>query len=349
MKYIEAEEFLERIKKLPVIDVRSPSEFQQGHIPGAFNIALFNDVERKRVGTLYKNSGKESSVLLGLDIVGPKMSGFVKAAIKIAPKREILIHCWRGGMRSASMAWLFETAGFKVSVLKGGYKAYRRFIRLKLEENMSLIVLGGKTGSGKSDILNHLALLGEQVLDLEGIAHHKGSAFGAFGQGKQPTSEQFENNIYLELIKFDLSLPVWVEDESRAIGLVSIPEPLYKRIRESVVIFLDINRTVRVKRLVKEYALFDKELLNAAVSRIEKRLGGLNTKTAIEAININDFETAASILLSYYDKAYLKGLSGREQKNVYRLELLNDDPGTNAYKVMEYFKSLNLFCTKPIK
>ena len=215
MKYIEAREFLDKAVMFPVIDVRSPSEFLKGHIPGAFNIALFDDEERRKVGTLYKNSGKESSVLLGLDLVGPKMSGFVKAASRIALEREVLLHCWRGGMRSSGMAWLFETAGFKVSVLEGGYKAYRRFIRRKLEENIKLVVLGGKTGSGKSDILDHLAQSGEQVIDLEGIAHHKGSAFGAFGQESQPTTGHFENNLYHELNKFDLNLPVWVEDESR--------------------------------------------------------------------------------------------------------------------------------------
>ncbi len=339
MKYIEAGEFLDKAVKFPVIDVRSPSEFLQGHIPGAFNIALFDDEERKKVGTLYKNSGKESSVLLGLDIVGPKMSGFVKAASNIAVEKEVLLHCWRGGMRSSSMAWLFETAGFKVSVLDGGYKAYRRFIRQKLEENIKLVVLSGKTGSGKSDILAYIARAGEQVIDLEGIAHHKGSAFGAFGQESQPTTEQFENNLYLELSKFDLSRPVWVEDESRAIGLISIPDPFYKRIRQSFVVFLDIPKEIRVKRLVKEYALFNKELLEAAVLRITKRLGGSNTKIAIEAIKKNDFETAASILLSYYDKAYLKGLSIRDPGKVIKLELKEDNPKMNAEIVLKYFLS----------
>ena len=244
-------------------------------------------------------------------------------------------------MRSAGMAWLFELAGLEVFVLKGGYKAYRRYIREQIEEGFSLVVLGGKTGSGKSSILESISQSGKQVIDLEGIAHHKGSAFGALGQENQPTTEQFENNLYLELNKLDLSLPVWVEDESRAIGLISIPEPFFKKMRQSPVIFVDIAKELRVKRLVKEYALFDKELLEAAVHRITKRLGGLNTKIALESIKKNDFEITASILLSYYDKAYLNGLSVRDQEKVFKLELKTDDSQLNAEKVMEFY---SYFC-----
>ena len=333
---INPNEFLEKFDGIPVIDVRSPKEFLQGHIPDAINLPLFDDEERKKVGTLYKKSGKEASLLLSLDIVGPKMSYFVKTARKLSPDREILIHCWRGGMRSASMAWLFETADFKVSVLNGGYKAYRKYIRQKIGEEANLIVVGGKTGCGKSEILYYLTKAGEQVLDLENIAHHKGSAFGDLGQENQPTNEQFENNLFQAWQKLDLNLPVWIEDESRGIGTVSIPEPLYNKIRQSIVIFLDVEKEIRITRLVKEYALFDPALLEDAILRINKKLGGLNTKLAIEALFNKDFNTAASILLTYYDKAYLKGLSMREQKKVFKLELKEDNPALNTQLVVEY-------------
>ena len=340
IKYLEAKEFLKRGNKVPIIDVRSPKEFLQGHIPNAINLPLFDDEERKEVGTLYKKSGKEASLLLGLDIVGPKMSNFVKTARKLSPEREIIIHCWRGGMRSASMAWLFETADFKVFVLNEGYKAYRKYIRQKIGEEANLIVIGGKTGCGKSEILNYLAKAGEQVLDLENIAHHKGSAFGDLGQEKQPTNEQFENNLFQAWQKPDLNLPVWIEDESRGIGTVSIPEPLYNKIRQSIVIFLDVEKEIRITRLVKEYALFDPALLEAAILRINKKLGGLNTKLAIEALRNKDFNTVASILLTYYDKAYLKGLSMREQDKVFKLELHEDNPALNTQLVVEYARKI---------
>jgi len=340
IQHINPNEFLEKSDGIPVIDVRAPKEFLRGHIPDAINLPLFDDEERKEVGTLYKKSGKEASLLLSLDIVGPKLSYFVKTARKLSPDREILIHCWRGGMRSANMAWLFETADFKVFVLNGGYKAYRKYIRQKIGEEANLIVVGGKTGCGKSEVLNYLAKAGEQVLDLENIAHHKGSAFGDLGQEKQPTNEQFENNLFQAWQKLDLNLPVWIEDESRGIGTVSIPEPLYNKIRQSPVIFLDVEKEIRIIRLVKEYALFDPALLEAAILRINKKLGGLNTKQAIEALFNKDFNTAASILLTYYDKAYLKGLSMREQKKVFKLELHKDNSALNMQLVVEYARKI---------
>ncbi len=340
IQQINPNEFLEKSDGILVIDVRSPKEFLRGHIPDAINLPLFDDDERKNVGTLYKKSGKEASLLLSLDIVGPKMSYFVKTARKLSPDLEILIHCWRGGMRSASMAWLFETADFKVFVLNGGYKAYRKYIRQKIGEEANLIVVGGKTGCGKSEILNYLAKAGEQVLDLENIAHHKGSAFGDLGQEKQPTNEQFENNLFQTWQKLDLNLPVWIEDESRGIGTVSIPEPLHNKIRQSIVIFLDVEKEIRITRLVKEYALFDPALLEAAILRINKKLGGLNTKLAIEALFNKDFNTAASILLTYYDKAYLMGLSMREQEKVFKLELHKDNPALNTQLVVEYARKI---------
>jgi len=345
MRYIPASDFLERRKNTSVVDVRSPEEYNKGHITDALNIPLFNDDERKMVGTLYRKSGKDSSLLTGLDIVGPKLSGFVKTVLKASRHKEVLVHCWRGGMRSSSMAWLFELAGLEVFVLEGGYKAYKRFVRERLADDINLIVLGGKTGSGKSDILEYIYRSGKQVIDLEKIAAHKGSAFGALGQKDQPTTEQFENNLYEEVSKLDLNHPIWIEDESRAIGHISLPELFFDRMRQAPVIFLDIAKDLRVKRLVKEYALFDNELLESAVLRISKRLGSLNTKIAIESIKKNDFETAASILLIHYDKAYLKGLSMRDQGKVFKLEITGDDPKLIAEQVLEYYGLLEIYST----
>ncbi len=337
-EYLNVEEFLNASENVALVDVRSPAEFEDGHIPNAINIPLFSNEERKIVGTIYKQSGKGDAVLRGLDIVGPKMSGFVKQARKLAINKNILMHCWRGGMRSGSMGWLFETAGLKVKLLEGGYKAYRRFIRAQYENEIEIIVLGGKTGSGKTDILKAIRKTGQQVIDLEKIAHHKGSAYGAMGQGQQPTSEQFENNLAVEWMKLDFSKPLWLEDESKMIGSVSMCEPLYDKIRTSPVVFLEVPKHIREKRLVKEYATFEHKLISEATVRIQKRLGGLNVKLALEALEKNDYQTVASILLIYYDKAYLKGLSYRDQSKVYRVRTDKDDPKANAELVLGFYR-----------
>jgi tRNA 2-selenouridine synthase len=176
VKQLSVEEFLEKAQSLPIVDVRSPGEYDHAHIPGAVSIPLFDNDERALVGTKYKNAGKDSAVLLGLDLVGPKLAGFVKQSKKLNPQhKEVLVHCWRGGMRSGSFAWLLDTAGLTASTLVGGYKAYRNAVLSAFAEPRNLIILGGKTGSGKTDILKELARQGEQIIDLEGLAHHKGS------------------------------------------------------------------------------------------------------------------------------------------------------------------------------
>lgn len=326
----------------PILDVRSPAEFAEGHIPGACNLPLFDDDERKVIGTLYKQAGRDASILTGLDFVGTKMSGFLKQAWKIAPYRKLRIHCWRGGMRSEGMAWLLSLAGFEVHLLVGGYKAYRRFIREELSSDVPYLVLSGGTGSGKTEILKNLAKNGCQVLDLEGIARHKGSAFGAIGQEDQPTNEQFENDLYEKWKTFDTQEPVWVEDESRAIGRVSIPEPLFLRLRKSKVIVLDMPLELRIHRLVAEYACFPKEELIAGIQRILKNLGGDNAKKAILAIENDDFVTAIGIVLFYYDKTYRFGLDTRGSEQLSFLKTDSSDAEFNTLKILEFCKNNKL-------
>ena len=205
---LDIKDFLNKNREITVVDVRSPIEYNQGHIPGSINLPLFSDEERKQVGTVYKKSGFNSSLLLGLKITGPKLDSFVKKAKEIALNKELLIHCWRGGKRSESMAWLFDLSGIKTSVLIDGYKAYRTYLRKEFEKPANIIVLGGMTGSGKTDILIEIIKQKHQVLNLEGLANHKGSAFGSIGQEDQPTTEQFENNIYEQWLDLDFSKPM---------------------------------------------------------------------------------------------------------------------------------------------
>ncbi|WP_435352810.1 tRNA 2-selenouridine(34) synthase MnmH [Emticicia sp. SJ17W-69] len=335
IKPLPVEQFLEKAKTQPIIDVRSPGEYERGHIVGAVNIPLFENHERAEVGTRYKKVGKESAFLMGLDIVGPKLSGFVKKANKVAPNKEVLVHCWRGGMRSGSFATLLNSAGMKVSTMIGGYKAYRNYILDEFRKPLNIIVLGGKTGSGKTEVLYELEKQGEQILDLEGLANHKGSSFGMLGQAPQPMTEHFENMLYEKFSKLDTNRRIWVEDESRNIGCCNIPDGLWQQMRVANVAFIDVQKEIRIKRLVNEYAQFSFEELKTATDRILKRLGGQHHKAALEALAQGDFSIGTDIALTYYDKAYLHGLSKREPSKVKTFEINENNPIATAKRILE--------------
>lgn len=331
MRRMDIEEFFRRRDHIPVVDVRSPGEFQKGHVPGAHNIPLFDDDQRARVGIAYHHAGRQEAVMEGLRIAGPRMEKLAEQAReKAGSQRELILHCWRGGMRSESMAWLFDKLGITNHVLQGGYKQYRRYGREQLKNPAPLIILGGYTGSGKTDILQALADQGEQVLDLEGLAHHKGSAFGAMGQQEQPAGEQFENLVFEQWMRLDLNRPVWIEDESKMIGKNGIPDELFHSMRAAPVFKLEMSKQLRVERLVKEYTGFDKQQIRENIQKISKRLGGLKTQKAMEAVDHEDFYTAVELTLDYYDKAYLHGLSKREPAKIYPFPVYLDDPAHTA-------------------
>jgi tRNA 2-selenouridine synthase len=332
---VNPSQFLNLSANMPVLDVRSPAEFVGGHIPRAFNLPLFDDDERAVIGTLYKKAGREASLLKGLDITGPKMSGFVKTAIRVAPKRAVLLHCWRGGMRSESIAWLLSLAGFQVFLLAGGYKAYRQFIREEIGSPARYIIIGGSTGSGKTEILENLRKSGQQVLDLEKIAHHKGSAFGLIGEKPQPTNEQFENDLFDEWNRLDHGRIIWVEDESHSVGKVFIPHPLYEQIQKSKIIQIQLSKENRIRRLVTDYASFPKEELKHSVVKISRKMGGQHAAAAIQAIDEGDFGKAVGIILFYYDKMYDFGIKRHEASLVFPLITDTTDAAVNAEKVLE--------------
>jgi tRNA 2-selenouridine synthase len=335
---INIEEFIQMSKDIPVIDVRSPKEFETGRIPGAFNIPIFNDDERAIVGTTYKQKNRDEAVLKGLEIVGQKLRSFAYTSRKLAKDNKLLVHCWRGGMRSASMAWLFETIGVKTYLLTGGYKAFRKYGKSLLASSKNLIILGGLTGSGKTETLRKIQEKGEQVVDLENIAHHKGSVFGALGQEQQLSNEQFENNLIYEWLSLDISKPIWLEDESHSIGSNWIPNELFSLMRSAPVIKMELDKTIRVKRLVNEYAGFDTQHLENCILRIGKKLGGQNVKQALESLKNDDLNNVADITLHYYDKSYNFGLEQRNNYSVYPIKLENDDPEKNAEILIEFAK-----------
>lgn len=325
-KQIEIEQFLKLSETTQIIDVRSPGEFSDGHIPGAVNIPIFTNEERAIVGTAYKKQSKEIAVIKGLDLVGPKLAIFAKKALKLAGKdRKILVHCWRGGMRSGSMAWLFSTIGIESLILKGGYKAYRNHCLDLFNMDREIKIVGGYTGSGKTVILHKLRDKGEQIIDLEGLANHKGSAFGALGQEPQPKTEQFSNLLAKELATLDPKKTLWLEDECAHIGKVFIPQELFSKMKISDVIFLNSSHELRTERLMGEYTDFPPEMLKECITKITKRLGGLQAKMATASIESGELKEAVSIALKYYDKSYKYDIEQKIERSTI-LEVLEDNP-----------------------
>lgn len=338
---IPIERYFKDYASIPIVDVRSPAEFLQGHLPNAVNIPLFTNEERAIVGTCYKKEGKDKAVKLGLEFVGPKLANFVVEAEHIAPNKEIIIHCWRGGMRSGSFAWLLQTAGFKqVLTIELGYKAYRKYVLATLERPLKYNVIGGFTGSHKTTILQMLGESGEQVIDLEQLANHKGSAFGSMGQEKQPTQEQFENNLAMKILNCDENKPVWIEDESRHIGSVGFNNSFFDLKTNAPLFLLELSLEERIDNLVKDYACFPKEEIKESLCKIEKKLGGQHLKTALEALERNDFKKLTSILLVYYDKFYAYSLDKKTEKNMYSIVIQNDKLDEAVEKLIKESRQL---------
>ena len=325
-----------------IIDVRSPAEYEHAHIPGAVNLPLFDNDERAMIGTTYKKQSREAAIKAGLPLFGNKMlpmietvESWMAAAQKEnhLTKPTLYVHCWRGGMRSAAVAWLLDLYGYKVIQLTGGYKAYRNWVLEQFTIAYPLKVLGGYTGSGKTEILHALQEKNYSVIDLEGLAHHKGSAFGAIGQLAQPSQEMFENILAKKLWEVNKNKkPIWIEDESQRIGTVLIPTPLFHLMRNSTCYFMTIPFEQRLLFILEGYGKFDQQSLIEATERIQKRLGGLETKNAVEHIMQGELKEAFSILLKYYDKWYEKNAQNQVLPKVELIPVLSEmvDPEHNA-------------------
>ena len=346
---IHINEFLTGTKDHLLLDVRSPAEYTHAHIPGAINLPLFSNEERKIVGTAYKQKSREKAIKIGLDFFGPKMRGLVEEVehmldvrctmpdvndIQPRTSNIVYVYCWRGGMRSGAVSWLLNLYGFKVYTLAGGYKSFRNHVLKTFEQPFDFKILGGYTGSGKTSLLKELERKGETVIDLEAIACHKGSAFGNIKMPAQPTQEMFENLLAKEfwnktIVNGEPSMespesdnshspftthysPIWLEDESQRIGNLNIPMSLWNTMRMSPLYFLEVPFEERLNCLVEEYGHCDVQKLMEATQRISKRLGGLETKNTLVFFEEGNIREAFNILLHYYDKRYLKGLHNRE-------------------------------------
>ncbi|SBO41918.1 tRNA 2-selenouridine(34) synthase MnmH [Cyanobium sp. NIES-981] len=303
----------------PLLDVRSPAEFRQGHIPGARNLPLFSDAERAEIGTLHKQAGREAAVLRGLALVGPRLEAMARDLAGIATQTSGLplrLTCWRGGMRSASVAWLAEQLPLPTLLLEGGYKAFRRWVLCRFDQPWPLRLLGGRTGTGKTDLLLALAARGAAVVDLEGLAHHRGSSFGGLGLPPQPSSEHFENRLATALTALEGAAEIWLEAESAQVGRCRIPTALWRQMQQAPV--LEVRRPLeeRVNQLVRIYGVQDPDALAEATRRIARRLGPQRTAVALEAIAAADWPAACRQMLDYYDRCYDHELSAHPSQPV---------------------------------
>lgn len=301
------DDFLKLRTQLPIVDVRSQGEFGEGHIPTAINIPILNNEERVDVGTTYKQKGQKEAIRVGFRLVGPRLSDIIDHAGETGD--ELLVHCWRGGMRSGNFCQFVSMAGIKTHQLIGGYKAYRAKAITSFSLPLNLMIIGGCTGSGKSDILRALKSKGEQVIDLEHLASHKGSVFGGLMMYPQPTTEQFQNLLFEEILSLDLTKRIWVEDESLAVGNIFLPEGLWRNMISSPMVEINVTREIRIHRLAAEYGAADPMEFLKAMMKLTKKLGGQHFNAAKIKLEQGDFPAVIEILLTYYDKAYLSGLT----------------------------------------
>jgi len=345
VQQINLEDFIALGNNVIIVDVRSPGEYEHAHIPSAFSLPLFTNEERAIVGTSYKQKSREAAIKIALPFFGSKLLDMIENVekwIAIEKKKNpgqqptVVVHCWRGGMRSAAVAWILDLYGFKVLQLIGGYKAYRNWVLSQFQKNYSLKILGGFTGSGKTEILHELIKRNYPVIDLEGLANHKGSAFGALGQAAQPSQEMFENKLAVALYSMAAIENVWVEDESQRIGTVMIPNTIFTNMRNSICYFISIPFEERLNFIMSGYGNFDAESLKSATLRIQKRLGGLETKTAIQHIEEGNVKAAFGILLKYYDRWYEKNAQANvatPKIKVVPVQAEKVDPIANATKM----------------
>ncbi len=316
IKEIEIEDYLLSDSEYVLIDTRTPAEYDKAHIPGAKNLPLLDNEDRVKIGTTYKQKGREEAILQGFDLTGHKWRSFIERALEMAPHKRVAVYCWRGGMRSGIMSWLLDLYGFEVVKLKKGYKRYRNWALEQFEKEYAIIVLGGMTGSHKTEVLKELYNLGEQIIDLENLANHCGSAYGSMNKQEQPSQEMFENQLALNLFNLDATRRIWFEDESRTIGKRVIPEAIFAQMRQNQLMKIDMEKEKRIDFLEEEYGILDKDFLISSTEKIAKRLGPVQTKTAIEAIKLGNMREFINIALTYYDRAYTRGLSMREEEKI---------------------------------
>lgn len=306
-----------------IVDARSEHEFNHACIPNAVNIPLLNDEQRAIVGTIYKTEGKNAAIRKGFELCGKDFHQKIKALDDIEDNsKKIIVYCWRGGLRSYIMSWLFTVSGFKVYQLENGYKNFRNQLLKTFEKTYQFIVLGGYTGSKKTFFLEKLKQASIPTIDLEKLANHRGSAFGALGLGLQPSQEHFENLLAIELLKKKDQL-IFVENESRMIGKKFIPGNIYKNFENSIYILLESPIEKRIENIKYEYLKYDINELKECTLKLNKKLGGYNCILAINFLEAEKYDEWIEILLKYYDKNYNASFLSKDYKKVLKINTYN--------------------------
>lgn len=310
MKDVGIEEAL-GLERAVLVDVRSPGEFTQEHIPGAVNIPLFSDEERAEVGTAYKQIGPGAARFRGLAHVGPKLYGLVSEIAELSKDRTPVLYCWRGGERSQAIAQILDLMRISGYRITGGYKAYRQYVLARLQQHPTcdVAVVHGLTGVGKTDLLNALRGQGMPAIDLEGLANHRGSVFGGVGLGEQPGQKCFDSLLLGELEQFDQYGLILVESESRRIGRVYLPDRLYEKMKTGHHVLVYDQFENRVDRLYREYtangAVLDVDGLERCLKGIQSHLGKKKHQEMLAMLQAGDIRPLISLLLSdYYDPLY---------------------------------------------
>ncbi len=332
-------DFLLKSKNELLIDVRAPIEYSNGHIAHAINLPLFEDSERAEIGTLYKNHGKDIAVTRGLEIVSPKMVEFINYVKTLTTNKRVFIYCFRGGMRSSSFAWLMNTAGLEAMILDGGYKSFRNELITYFQKNKKIILLGGKTGSGKTEVLKNLKQKAIQTVDLEFHAHHKGSAFGSINELLQNPQQVFDSDLFNAFQSLDQDQNIVLEDESQTIGSNKIPHGLWLQMLKAPIIKLEIPFELRVQKLVKDYSTSKIDDLKICVLKISSKLGPLNTKLCLHHLSEGNLSDVARLSLLHYDKSYEFGYKNKNQ-SIILVPSDTIDSEINALKVIETIKNL---------
>ncbi|BBI99792.1 tRNA 2-selenouridine synthase [Ferrigenium kumadai] len=299
-----------------IIDVRTPSEFADDHIPGAINCPVLSDEERITVGTLYKQVSPFEARKVGGALVAKNIAHHLETRFHGHPKSwKPLIYCWRGGQRSGAMSIILAQVGWAAHKLEGGYKTYRRDVLEQLDtlpQSLNYRVVCGPTGSGKSRLLAALAETGHQVLDLEGLAQHRGSVLGKLPQKPQPSQKWFDSQLLLALRGFDPARPVYVESESKKIGSIALPAVLFDAMHASACLLLETPMDVRVAGLQEDYLHYinDPEALIAQLQSLHQFHGSEKLEHWSGLIRAGDFPALVEeLLMLHYDPTYLRALS----------------------------------------
>jgi len=332
---------LSALAKAVLVDVRSEKEFAEGTIPGAVNIPLFNNEERAIIGTIYTQESPKKAMEIGLEIASSKLPSLYKQVEMLAGKGPVMLFCWRGGMRSKSLAVVLELMGLSVYRLSGGYKAYRRSIVdfFSAELPYHVVVLRGNTGTGKTEALQKLKSEGYPVIDLESLSNNRGSVFGYIGLGPQPSQKQFETMLYEQIMNYSEYPYLVVECESKRIGRITLPDSLYTAMQEGTQILFYDSLDNRAKRLVKEYTQMSQAAddLGKALERLKKRLGKANLDKLAVMLEKQEYEDfARMIIVEYYDPLY--GYPNQDSGD-FDLCICNNSTETSVKKLQEYLNA----------